>query len=174
MEESRPNGVIAIAMRLVVSIDGKRRDLEIELHGREIECKVDGRPIKADVAQVAPNRLSVVCNGRSYDVWETETSVLVGGNTYMVSVVDPRSWQSRRGSSQDAVGPQKLTASMPGKVVRVLAAAGTRVQAGEGIVVLEAMKMQNEVRASKPGTVTAVLVQPGSAVNAGEVIATIE
>jgi len=63
---------------------------------------------------------------------------------------------------------------MPGKVVRILTAAGAHVKAGQGIVVIEAMKMQNELRAPREGKISAILVQEGKAVNASEVVAVVE
>jgi biotin carboxyl carrier protein len=63
---------------------------------------------------------------------------------------------------------------MPGKVVRILTTPGAQVKAGQGIVVIEAMKMQNELRSPRDGKITAILVQEGKAVNAGEVVAVVE
>ena len=83
---------------------------------------------------------------------------------------DPRQWRRYRGVMAEAQGRQRLTAPMPGKVVRLLVAAGDAVEAGQGIVVVEAMKMQNEVRSPKSGTVEALLVTEGEAVDAGETL----
>jgi biotin carboxyl carrier protein len=82
--------------------------------------------------------------------------------------------RSRLRAGQPETGEQKLTASMPGKVVRVLAKPGDTVAAGQGVVVIEAMKMQNEVRAAKDGMVKTLLAREGANVNAGEVLAILE
>src|SRR5690349_16189492 len=162
-------------MRLTVSVNGSSYELEIEPAESGWHCLLDGHEIPVDVAQVATDRLSILLNGRSYDVIRgSDGTVTVGEHRYLVSTTDPRSWRSRRQSSAGADGPQKLTASMPGRVVRVLTASGSRIVAGQGLVVIEAMKMQNEVRSPRDGTVSAILVREGSNVNAGEVLIIVE
>jgi biotin carboxyl carrier protein len=162
-------------MRLTVSVNGTSYELEMEPAESGWRCLVDGREMLADVAQIAPDLLSILLNGRSYDVNRGPDGTLtVGEERYLVSVIDPRSWRSRRQSAAGALGPQKLTASMPGKVIRVLTASGSKILAGEGLVVIEAMKMQNEVRSPRDGTVSAILVREGSTVNSGEVVAIVE
>jgi biotin carboxyl carrier protein len=90
--------------------------------------------------------------------------------------MDPRQWRSQktaRGGGVEAEGRQEIKAPMPGKIVRVLAKAGDAVEAGQGLLVVEAMKMQNEIKAPKTGKVEKVLVAEGQAVNAGETMAVI-
>ncbi len=162
-------------MRLTVSVNGSSYELEIEAVKSVLRCLLDDREVPVDVAQVAADRLSILLNGRSYDVIRgSDGTITVGENRYLVSVTDPRSWRSRRQSAAGALGPQKLTASMPGKVIRVLTASGSKILAGEGLVVIEALKTQNEVRSPRDGTVSAILVREGSNVNAGEVLAIVE
>jgi biotin carboxyl carrier protein len=74
----------------------------------------------------------------------------------------------------DDHGPKKLTAPMPGKIVRVLVSQGAEVEAGAGVLVVEAMKMQNEIKSPKKGTIQKILVSEGAAVNAGDVLAIVE
>jgi biotin carboxyl carrier protein len=90
-----------------------------------------------------------------------------------VEVQDPRALR-HNAARADVEGRQTLTAAMPGKVVRVLTAPGDEVQAGQGIVVVEAMKMQNEVKSPKTGRVLSVAVGEGAAVAAGDVLAVVE
>lgn len=162
-------------MRLTVSVNESSYELEIEPAEGGWRCLLEGREIPVDVAQVATDRLSILLNGRSYDVIRSSDGTInVGEHRYLVTATDPRSWRSRRQSAAGAQGPQKLTASMPGKVVRVLTAAGSKIVAGQGLVVIEAMKMQNEVRSPRDGTVSAVLVREGSNVNAGAVLVIVE
>src|SRR5260370_8103162 len=87
--------------------------------------------------------------------------------------VEPRRWNRER-NHQEAVGRQNITASMPGKVVRVLVAQGDQVEAGQGLIVVEAMKMQNEMKAVKAGRVATPRAGAGATVNAGEILATLE
>jgi len=162
-------------MRFQVSIEGKHHDVEVAETEAGWACRFDGRDIPLDVARIAPNRLSVLVKGRSYDVSRgANGSIAVGERSYEVEIRDPKSWRGRRQASAGTSGPQKLTASMPGKVVRVLTQKGTKILVGQGVLVIEAMKMQNEVRSPREGIVTAVLVQEGTSVNAGQALAIIE
>jgi biotin carboxyl carrier protein len=98
--------------------------------------------------------------------------VVVNGTRLEVAVRDPRRWSARSGG-QAADGVQSLLAPMPGKVVRVLARPGDMVEAGQGILVVEAMKMQNEMKAGRAGRVLSIAVQEGATVKADEVLARI-
>lgn len=99
--------------------------------------------------------------------------VLVNGVPLPVELFDPRALSSRKGAVS-AQGRVEVAARMPGKVVRLLASAGDPVETGQGLVVVEAMKMQNEVKSPKSGQVIEVRVQPGATVIAGEVLAVVE
>ncbi len=136
---------------------------------------MDGRVINIDVVAISPGVLSILREGKSYVVRQGENgAVTVGERRFEVSIADPRSWRSRQMTAAGASGPQKLTASMPGKVVRILTTPGAHVKAGQGIAVIEAMKMQNELRSPRDGKVSSILIQEGKAVNAGEVVAVVE
>jgi biotin carboxyl carrier protein len=132
---------------------------------------VDLRP-GADVLQVEAGVWSVLLDGQSFEVRADRGSMIVNGQPYEVEVDDPRVLR-RRPAGVAAEGQQTLKASMPGKVVRVLVAEGDEVAAGQGIVVVEAMKMQNEVRSARAGRVISVRVSEGSAVGAGDVLAVV-
>jgi biotin carboxyl carrier protein len=99
--------------------------------------------------------------------------VQAGGFEFDVTVRDPREMRSA-GANSAAHGRCEVTAPMPGKVIRLLVSEGDQVEAGQGIIVVEAMKMQNEMQASRAGRVTQVRVQAGAAVSAGDVLAVIE
>jgi biotin carboxyl carrier protein len=95
------------------------------------------------------------------------------GREYRVEIVDLRSWRRSRSGRIDLAGRQQIAAPMAGKVVRVLVAPGQRVESGQGLLVVEAMKMQNEIRSPKTGTVERLLAKEGQAVNSGEILAVI-
>jgi biotin carboxyl carrier protein len=97
----------------------------------------------------------------------------VGSASFAADVRDPRSLRGRIRALDDH-GPKKLSAPMPGKIVRVLVRPGDEVEAGAGVVVVEAMKMQNEIKSPKKGTIQKILVAEGAAVNAGDVLAIVE
>ncbi|MCI0350085.1 MAG: biotin/lipoyl-binding protein [Acidobacteriales bacterium] len=119
--------------------------------------------------------LSLLVGGRSYEVRRDSQAgeIILQGQRFPVEVRDLRSLRGRRRAGQAGEGPKKVVAPMPGKIVRVLVAERSEVEAGQGIVVVEAMKMQNELKAPKKGVVTKLLVSEGAAVNAGDALAVI-
>jgi biotin carboxyl carrier protein len=124
--------------------------------------------------EVQPNLWSVLIGGRSHEVFlGPDGRLAVDGEPQTVEVVDPRAVR-RRGPAGNVEGRQMLKAAMPGKVVRVLVVEGSEVQAGQGVLVVEAMKMQNELKSPKSGIVTRVAVQEGATVNAGDLLAVVE
>lgn len=160
-----------------VAIDGKNHRLELtQADGRWL-CRVDGREIDVDAVLARPDVLSLRIGNKAYEVKcervGGEMHLWMGGVRYAAEVRDPRSLRSRARAT-DEHGPRKLTAPMPGKVVRILVAQGAEVDAGAGVVVVEAMKMQNEVKSPKKGTVQKIVVSEGTAVNAGDVLAVVE
>lgn len=136
---------------------------------------IDGREVEADPLAVAPGLYSILMDGRSFEAHVREVPggviVTIDGQEIPVEIGDPRQWRRRHGAALEAEGRQQVVASMPGKIVRLLVAPGEAVKAGQGIVVIEAMKMQNEVRSPKSGTVERLMVSEGQAVTAGETLA---
>ncbi|HZR64472.1 MAG TPA: biotin/lipoyl-containing protein [Terriglobales bacterium] len=140
--------------------------------------RLNGREMVAACLRINSDSLSLLLNGESFDIYPKRAGdkliLHFRGKVYECSVRDPRSLRSgRRVGAMDA-GPQEIKASMPGKVVRILAKAGEPVEARQGILVIEAMKMQNEVRAPKAGLLKKISAREGANVNAGDVLATIE
>jgi biotin carboxyl carrier protein len=127
----------------------------------------------ADIRQVEPGVYSVLVNGRSYNVRVDGANITACQRTFAVGVVDPRRWGRDRNHRQ-AEGLQNVAAAMPGKVVRDLVSQGEQVEAGQGLIVVEAMKMQNEIKAVRAGRVVTLAAVAGATVNAGEILATIE
>jgi biotin carboxyl carrier protein len=157
-------------MKLDLTIDGREERIEIT-NGR---FRVgDGSEREASVETLQPGVYSVLLDGRSYEARVEDGVVTVNGFRYEVEVRDPRRWsrQSRGGAHS---GAQNIKAPMPGKVVRVLVAVGDAVEPGQGIVVVEAMKMQNELKAPRAGKVIGLSAKIGATVTAGEILAAIE
>ena len=162
-----------------VTIDGKPYRVELLRSRDGLQVTVDGRPVAVDAVLAERDVLSLLVEGRSYDIKREQTGqsehVIVRGISFTAEVRDPRSLRARRAAAAGSTeGPKKVVSPMPGKVVRILAPAGTKVEAGEGVIVVEAMKMQNEIKSPKAGTVQQVLAQEGAAVNAGEALAIVE
>jgi len=129
------------------------------------------------VRQVEPGVYSVLLNGESFQVRVISTqggmTLEVNGRRFAAEVLDPRN-ASRKSRAQLGTGRQNVNALMPGKVVRVLVQQGDVVEPGRGLVVVEAMKMQNEMKASRPGRVVEVRVRDGDTVVAGEALVVLE
>jgi biotin carboxyl carrier protein len=175
MEEDRTQRGVAISVRYDISINGKARRVELERAQGGWLCRMDGREFRINAEQIDETTLSLLIDGESHEIRrQSENSVAVGERLYEVSIDDPRSWRGKKRSGAGGEGQQKLVASMPGKIVRVLAAEGDAISAGQGIAVIEAMKMQNEIKSAKAGVVKKLLVQPGLNVSAGEVLAIVE
>jgi biotin carboxyl carrier protein len=160
-----------------VVIDGKSYRLDLSQVEGRWACRVDGREVEVDAVLARPNVLSLRLGNKAYEVKcervGVDIHICVGSQRFAAEVHDPRSLRSRARATDDR-GPKKLTAPMPGKVVRVLLSQGTTVEAGAGVLVVEAMKMQNEVKSPKKGTIQKILVIEGAAVNAGDVLAIVE
>lgn len=138
---------------------------------------LDGREIPVSCVPLGPDALSLIVNGESFDVRREQVGggrIFLRGRVYECSVQDPRSLRSRKRAGLAEAGERKIAASMPGKVIRLLAREGDKLTAEQGILVIEAMKMQNEVRSLKDGQLKKLLVREGANVVAGEVLAIIE
>ncbi|HYM76602.1 MAG TPA: biotin/lipoyl-containing protein [Candidatus Dormibacteraeota bacterium] len=164
-------------MTYEIAIDGKTYRLDLDQAAGQWSCRVDGREIDVDAVLARPNVLSLRLGNKAYEVKcervGGDVHIWVGSRRFSAEVRDPRSLRSRV-RAVDEHGPKKLTAPMPGKVVRVLLSQGAEVEAGAGVLVVEAMKMQNEVKSPKKGTIQKILVAEGAVVNAGDVLAIVE
>jgi len=164
--------------RVAVRVDGTLFVVEVEEspEGR-LEVRVDGHAVAVDARFGASGSGSLLLDGVSHVVDQGtdhgETHVVVDGEVFAVQIEGNGARQ--RGAIADgrATGGQRLVAPMPGKVAAVLVAVGQPVERGTGLVVLEAMKMENEFRAAGSGVVTEVHVSPGQAVNAGDLLVVI-
>lgn len=162
-------------MRYSISVDGKAYDLEISEIEGHWHCRLNGREVSVDFSALNAGTASMLIGGKSFEVRRNSSGAIsIENRRYEVAIEDPRSWQGRRRKELLQAGPQRLASSMPGKVVRVLSREGDSVEAGQGIIVVEAMKMQNEIKSAKAGTLRKLLVREGANVNAGEVLAIVE
>ncbi len=160
-------------MKLRVTIDGEAAFLELQQDHKTTYTLTGVLTASGEssIAEIGPGMLSVILGHKSLTVQIVsngdEREVWVGGRRYTISVADPRD-RSGRQKKQTSAGPLEVHAQMPGKVVKLLVAQGAVVQAGQGLIVVEAMKMQNEMKSPRDGVVTKIYVAEGSAVAAGE------
>lgn len=169
-------------MIVQVEIDGRMRALGVQRAPTgAVSVTVDGEPVDADVAQAGDHTLLLLIAGRVFTfTWDLDTLsaagprlwIAGGGREAIAAVRDPRRLSALR--AVEPSGPARLAAPMAGKVVRLLAAVGESVEAGQGVLVLEAMKMQNEVRSPKSGILRALAVSAGSTVATGALLAEID
>jgi biotin carboxyl carrier protein len=169
-------------MKLVAEIDGHSYALDMRREGTRVEASVEGRPYELEAHETeAGTFLLLAADGRVYECRAGSVNapgdareVQIGDEVFQVRLVDPRRLRSARGAGAEASGRAQVVASMPGKVVRVLVETGAPVETGDGLVVVEAMKMQNELKSPKGGTVVEVRAVAGATVNAGDVLVVVE
>jgi biotin carboxyl carrier protein len=159
------------------TVDGRsvRAEVRAGADGR-YTVRLDGRPVEVDVRDAGPHAMSLIVDGRAYEVMierrEGGYRVVRRGQVLDVSLVE-----GTRGAvapRRTVGGPARVQAPMPGKLVRVLVSAGQDVGAGQGLVVMEAMKMENEIRAPRAGRVKEAPVREGQAVETGALLVLLE
>jgi biotin carboxyl carrier protein len=165
-------------MKYTAIIDGEH--VEIELHRREnnvIETDIGGRKYVLEAKAVQPGVYWLNFNNQSMEMAVTPSSdsyvVSLESRQIRVEILDPRT-VLRRAAQHDHAGAVEIRAPMPGKIVRLLVAEGAEVEPNQGIVVMEAMKMQNEIQSPKKGIVRKLHVTESGVVNSGDVLATVE
>ena len=150
-------------------------NVSMAIEGRIHQIDLDAAA--AQIAVVESGVYSVLMDGRSYEARVEQSDgrviVFIDGHRFEFEIQDPRRW-SRQAGRAGIEGRSNVVAPMPGKVVRLLAAVGDTVAAGQGLLVVEAMKMQNELKAPKAGHLIGMPVREGATVAAGEVLAVIE
>jgi biotin carboxyl carrier protein len=163
-----------------LEIDGKPCRLELSRNTNDggWTATLDGERFPVDAQLTQPGILSLIYQGHAYrcvlDEGPVETAIQIGGQRYLLTIDDPRSLTARRRKAGAGGGMQVIKAPMPGRIVRLLVAPGDRVAAQQGVVVIEAMKMQNELKAMRPGKIVEIRTEAGATVAAGAVLLTIE
>ncbi len=160
-------------MKREIVIDGRAARLSLDEGSFVYERDNESMRREFSIEPLAPGEYSVLIGGRSYDVIASNGQVRVNGRAFEVEVFDPRSMRGRK-SGAAGEGRQSVKAMMPGKVIRVLVSEGDSVEAGQGLIVVEAMKMQNEMKSPKAGRVAEVKTKSDATVAAGEVLIVIE
>ncbi len=168
-------------MKLLAFIADYRTDIRIRDEGGQVFAEIDGRRYELDLYESDPNGYLLISAGRVFNCRVEgrpksgkPIEVIVGTTRYAVTLTDPKRLSSGASTIAYDDDAARIVAPMPGKVVRVMVEAGSKVAAGEGLIVVEAMKMQNEIKAPKAGKVTVLNTQTGATVNGGEVLAVIE
>lgn len=166
-------------MKIELEIDGQVIEAEFTAINGSVQLTFGGATREAQVSEPEPGVFTVIIDNRVYACALEEnaggsTEVVVNGKRIPVAAHDKKRLRGHAGAGAGASGQVKLSSPMPGKVARVLLNAGDEVVAHQGVLVVEAMKMQNEVQSPKAGKVVEIKVVEGQTVNAGETLAVIE
>ncbi len=164
-------------MKYEMEIQGRQVIVELEERDGRVQARVGANLYDVEVVSPEEGVYTFLAGDRVYEarVWEPEPqslNVTIAGHSFSASIIDRK---HRRSTSEHQIeGRQNLVAPMPGKVVRMLLCVGDEVAQGQGVVVVEAMKMQNEIKSPKTGRVIEVRVIEGATVNANQVLAVVE
>lgn len=167
-------------IKLKAEFNDGRHELRLRREGELVTAEVDGRAYSVEVHNPASGVL-LLRSGTNVYHCRVEAggkpealNVSLRGRDYAIQLIDPKRMRGSQSSGAHDHGAVQIVASMPGKVVRLMVEVGSQVEAGAGIVVVEAMKMQNEMKAPRAGVVVSMNVEPGATVEAGTVLAVIE
>ena len=168
-------------MKLKAIVDEREEELVLKLEGKRVSAEIGGRVYSIEVRETEPDSFLFFlntnvreCRVKARTAAKGTFDVGIRGRSYAVTIVDPKRLRSGQNSDRHHHGVAEILAPMPGKVVRVRLEAGATVEKGSGVVVVEAMKMQNEMKSPREGVVVSIRVKPGDTVNAGDVLAVIE
>lgn len=170
-------------MKLTAEIDGEsqRQEIQIKLDGSRVFAEIDGRSYQLEARSSSLGLHLLMTEGRVYECRvdadagrQGAAEVRIGSRSYNVTLIDAKRQRFGQSAGASVDGTAQIIAPMPGKVVRVLVEQGAEVEAGDPVVVVEAMKMQNEMKSPRAGTVTMLRAKEGETVKAGDVLAVIE
>jgi biotin carboxyl carrier protein len=167
-------------MAFIAKFGDQTYTIEIDEIGVSLyRVSVDGNEFLVDGKRTGRTNYSLIMDNRSFEIevdqTEDEYRVLVDGRNYHIHLIDER--RLRVGGAQPGLqlqGQQRVSVPMPGKIIAVLVSEGDEVERGQGLVIVEAMKMENEVRSPIAGTVKEIKVKPGEAVEGGAVLVIVE
>jgi biotin carboxyl carrier protein len=162
---------------LEAAFEGRTVRVEVRGEAGRYQVTIDGRPLAVDFQPTGRDFASLIVDGRSHEAGLARTkagyTVALTGAVFDIELSDATRGEGVSTRAR-ASGPVKLQAPMPGKIVRVLVAAGDAVEAGQGLLVMEAMKMENELKAPRAGRVREVLVGERQAVETGALLLVLE
>lgn len=147
----------------------------VEISENQFEITIDGRTVHVDAAKSGKTIYSIIEDGKQFEVIIDENGahgfdVLVASQLFHLEARDERSRLLASSAKAVVTGPQRVDAEMPGKVVKIVAPVGTAVTEGQGVVILEAMKMENEIKSPVEGTITELGVSEGQTVESGALL----
>jgi biotin carboxyl carrier protein len=165
-------------MKLKAKLFGIEHVLFIKREDGRVFAEIEGRKYELEIRERGGDEYLLLEDMKVYscrvESFRDSFTVHLRQHSYPIRIIDPKRLRSSESAGRHDHGSAEIVAPMPGKVVRVLVAEGEPVTAGSGILVVEAMKMQNELKTPKTGLVVSIRAQPGATVNAGDVLAVVE
>ena len=165
-------------MKLKAIIADREQELNVQVDGGRVRAEIDGRVYDLELHEPEPGCYLFFRDAEVHECRVTNAhdgfDVSLHERNYAVTIVDPKRLRSGQDSDRHHHGLAEIIAPMPGKVVRVQIETGATVEKGDGLVVVEAMKMQNEMKSPRAGVVVSINVKSGDTVNAGDVLAVVE
>ena len=168
-------------MKLQAEIGDEKHEIEITRGEGKLSASVDGRVYELEVSEPEPNIFLIKDAGKISQVFVSPLAkagdpiqAQIGGRLFDIKLFDPKRLRGSGADRELGDGVAEIRTAMPGKVVRILAEVGASVEKGSGVMVVEAMKMQNELKSPKAGIVKEIRVEEGSTVSAGDILAMIE
>lgn len=168
-------------MKLQAELNNEKYEIEIKREGGKVFAKIAEREYELEASQPEENVYLLKNEGKIYQIFISPRNnsaepfaVNVGNHQLEINIFDPKKLRSSGAAGGNADGIAEIKTAMPGKLVRVLTEVGAEISAGEGVLVVEAMKMQNEMKSPKDGVVKEIRFAEGATVNAGDILAIIE
>jgi biotin carboxyl carrier protein len=168
-------------MKLIAQIEGEQQEIQIKRDESKVFAQIDGRKYELEVSEPEQNIYLFKNDGKIYEVFvspnENSTEPLkvkVGTDDFDIEIIDPKRLRGNSKGAVSADGIVEIKTAMPGKVVRILLEENTEVKEGDGVIIVEAMKMQNEMKSPKEGIIKEIRFAEGDTVNAGDILVVIE
>lgn len=168
-------------MKLIAQLSDREYEIRLDFDNDTAFAEVDGRAYEIEVRELSDGQYLLVdatrihrCRVEAKRESQNEFEVVLRGLARDITIVDPKRLRSGHSAGGPDAGAAQIVSPMPGKIVRVLVEVGAQVEAGAGVVVVEAMKMQNEMKSPKAGVIISINAEAGATVNAGDVLAVIE
>jgi biotin carboxyl carrier protein len=168
-------------MKLLAELNKETHEITLEQTGEKIFAEIDGRTYELEATEPEPNVYLLKYNHQIFEVFVSPDKksnepfqVNIANHNLEIKISDPKRLRGTGAGNNEIEGAAEIKTAMPGKIVRVLVEEGAEVKAGDGIIVVEAMKMQNEMKSPKDGIIKEIRFAEGATVNAGDVLAVIE
>jgi biotin carboxyl carrier protein len=162
-------------MKLGAQLGEEKHEIEIKREGARVFADVDGRHYEFESSEPESGVYLFKHENQVYEVYVSPDGLVnLGNHQFDINIADPKRLRHTGGDADHGDGTAEIKTAMPGKIVRILAAEGDSVEKGDGVIVVEAMKMQNEMKSPKSGTVKEIRFAEGDTVNAGDILVVIE